>query len=139
MIGYFRNAEATAEVIRDGGWLATGDIASRDPDGMIRIVGRKKELIIRSGFNVYPSDVEAVIADHPAVAMVAVLGRPVEGNEEVVAFVQLKPGQTLDEAGMKAWLRERLSPYKLPAEIRAMELPIGPTGKILKNALKSEL
>ncbi|SDX80278.1 Acyl-CoA synthetase (AMP-forming)/AMP-acid ligase II [Albimonas donghaensis] len=139
MIGYFRNPQATAEVIRDGGWLATGDIASRDPDGMIRIVGRKKELIIRSGFNVYPSDVEAVIADHPAVAMVAVLGRPVEGNEEVVAFVQLKPGETLDEAGMKAWLRERLSPYKLPAEIRAMELPIGPTGKILKNALKSEL
>ncbi|MGI6247396.1 MAG: class I adenylate-forming enzyme family protein [Pseudochelatococcus sp.] len=137
MAGYFRNSEATAEVMRPGGWLATGDIGKLTADGLLAIVGRKKEIIIRSGFNVYPADVEAALTSHPDVAVAAVVGRAVQGNEEIVAFVQPFAGRHPDPEAVRAHLRETLTPYKVPSEIVVLdELPVGPTGKILKSALK---
>ena len=85
--------------MRSGGWLATGDLGRMDEDGKLYIVGRSKELIIRSGFNVYPVEVESVLSMHPGVAQVAVVGREVPGNEEVVAFVQPAPGVSYRRRG----------------------------------------
>ncbi len=137
MKGYYRDAALTATVLTADGWLNTGDMARFDEAGNLFIVGRSKELIIRSGFNVYPVEVEAVLNAHPQVTQSAVVGRPAaDGNEEVVAFVQVAPGLTLSPDEILAFAAERLSPYKRPAEVVVMEaLPAGPTGKILKNQL----
>ena len=136
MKGYYRDPVATAKVLVDG-WLNTGDIARIDPDGALFIVGRTKELIIRSGFNVYPVEVEAVLNSHPAVLQSAVVGRSVTDNEEVVAFVELKPGQQTTSVEIAAFTAVRLSPYKRPCEIIIMSaLPAAATGKILKKKLK---
>jgi acyl-CoA synthetase (AMP-forming)/AMP-acid ligase II len=138
MKGYYRNPELTREAVNDEGWFNTGDMARRDPDGALHIVGRSKELIIRSGFNVYPVEVEQVLNSHPEVVQSAVVGRTVGHNEEVVAFVERVAGSRLDEAAMRPFLRERLSPYKVPSEIRFVaQLPAAPTGKILKSVLKT--
>lgn len=137
MLGYYHNEAATNSVLRSGGWLATGDLGRMDENGKLYIVGRSKELIIRSGFNVYPVEVESVLSLHPGVAQVAVVGREVPGNEEVVAFVQPVPGASLDVDELSRWAAERLAPYKRPAEIILNpDLPIGPTGKIFKVRLK---
>jgi acyl-CoA synthetase (AMP-forming)/AMP-acid ligase II len=137
MLGYYRNEAATAAAMRDGNWLATGDLARMDDQGRLYIVGRSKDLIIRSGFNVYPVEVESVISLFPGVASVAVVGRDVPGNEEVVAFVQPLPGQVLDVDALSQWVNARLAPYKRPSELFIKpELPIGPTGKIFKIRLK---
>jgi acyl-CoA synthetase (AMP-forming)/AMP-acid ligase II len=137
MKGYYRAPEMTAQVIDRDGWLNTGDMARIAPDGALFIVGRSRELIIRSGFNVYPAEVEAVLNAFPGVTQSAVVGRPgPEGNEEVVAFVQVAPGTSLDAAALAGFAADQLSPYKRPGEIRVMEqLPAGATGKILKNRL----
>ena len=136
MKGYYQRPEATTEVIDENGWLNTGDMARIDECGNLHIVGRTKELIIRSGFNVYPPDVEAVLTAHPEVTLSAVVGRPVEGNEEVVAYVQLAPGSTATAEDIRAFAAERLAPYKRPSEVVLMEaLPATPTGKILKGKL----
>ena len=137
MLGYYRNEAATQASMRDGGFLATGDLAKVGVDGHLYIVGRSKELIIRSGFNVYPVEVESVLSLFPGVAQVAVVGRQIEGNEEVVAFVQPAPGLQLDVGAMSRWASDRLAPYKRPSEIIVeAELPIGPTGKIFKSRLR---
>lgn len=140
MQGYFRNPEETAKVLRPGGWLATGDLGEIRPDGMLAIVGRKKEIIIRSGFNVYPTDVEAALTAHPSVMEAAVVGRSVPGNEEVVAFVTAAPGQQVDSAALCGFARGTLTAYKVPSEIIVIDaMPIGPTGKIQKALLKDRL
>lgn len=136
MIGYYKNDAANADVIRTGDFIATGDIARMDQDANLYIVGRQKEVIIRSGFNVYPLEVETVISQFPGVAMNAVFGRAVAGNEEVVAYIQPLAGKTVDEAALREFLRENLAAYKVPSQIYFAELPIGPTGKILKAKLK---
>src|SRR5882757_5356059 len=137
MLGYYRNEAATSAALREGGWLATGDIARMDELGRLYIVGRTKDLIIRSGFNVYPAEVEAVLALFPGVTQAAVVGRTVPDNEEVVAFVQPMPGHGLEVVALSQWAKDRLAPYKRPAEIIVKsELPIGPTGKIFKIRLK---
>lgn len=137
MKGYYRNPELTRETVNAEGWLNTGDLARQGADGALFIVGRSKELIIRSGFNVYPVEVEQVLNSHPLVVHSAVVGRAVAGNEEVVAFVEPAPGSGLEAETLAAFLRERLSPYKLPAQIVLMEhLPATATGKILKNQLR---
>jgi long-chain acyl-CoA synthetase len=137
MLGYYRNANATAAALRDGDWLNTGDLGRMSEQGHLYIVGRSKDLIIRSGFNVYPVEVESVLSLFPGVAQVAVVGRDVPGNEEVVAFVQPSPGCILDPVELANWCSERLAPYKRPTEIIIKaELPIGPTGKIFKIRLK---
>jgi long-chain acyl-CoA synthetase len=137
MLGYYRAPELTAEALTDDGWLRTGDLARVDADGAYHVVGRSKELIIRSGFNVYPVEVEQVLNAHPDVVQSAVVGRAVEGNEEVVAFIEVAQDAAVSEAALRAWLKERLSPYKVPAQIVIMQqLPAAPTGKILKKELQ---
>jgi long-chain acyl-CoA synthetase len=135
MRGYYRAPERTAAVIDADGWFNTGDLA-RFEDDILYIVCRTKELIIRSGFNVYPPEVEAVLNEHPAVVQSAVIGRSVPGNEEVVAFVELLPGSTVTPADLMAHAARQLTPYKRPSEIIVLDtLPAGSTGKILKHRL----
>jgi long-chain acyl-CoA synthetase len=135
MRGYYRNPEATGAVIDADGWFNTGDLA-RFEDDILYIVGRTKELIIRSGFNVYPPEVEAVLNEHPAVAQSAVIGRPVRGNEEVVAYVELFPGSAATPADLMTHATRLLAPYKRPSEIILLDaLPAASTGKILKHLL----
>jgi acyl-CoA synthetase (AMP-forming)/AMP-acid ligase II len=137
MRGYYRNAELTARTVNIEGWLNTGDMARRGTDGALFIVGRSKELIIRSGFNVYPSEVEGVLNAHPAVTHSAVVGRTVPGNEEVVAFVELAPGNVATSEDIACFAAQRLAPYKRPAEIVILPgLPVSATGKILKHQLR---
>ena len=137
MKGYYKAKAQTAEVLTPEGWLNTGDMARLADDGGLFIVGRSKELIIRSGFNVYPVEVEQVLNAHPDITHSAVVGRTVPGNEEVVAFVEPVPGRTLDVDAIAAYLREHLSPYKLPSEIVVMSpLPALPTGKLAKKTMR---
>ena len=140
MLGYYREPEMTAAAMRPGGWINTGDMARQDADGALFIVGRTKELIIRSGFNVYPLEVETVLNAHPAVTQAAVVGRNSsdgDGNEEVVAFVELDPRHRVSTEELQQYLAGRLSPYKCPSEIITMQtLPAATTGKILKGQLR---
>ncbi|RDK11924.1 class I adenylate-forming enzyme family protein [Cupriavidus lacunae] len=136
MQGYFRNAAASSEVLQDG-WLKSGDLASVDLDGNVHLVGRLKDVIIRSGFNVYPLEVETALNMHPSVARSAVVGRNVTLNEEVVAFVELRKNMQATARELLEWLKPRLSPYKRPAEIVFLpSLPLLTSGKIRKAELK---
>jgi acyl-CoA synthetase (AMP-forming)/AMP-acid ligase II len=128
----------TAAALRPGGWLNTGDMARRESDGALFIVGRTKELIIRSGFNVFPLEVETVLNAHPGVTQSAVVGRAVaDGNEEVVAFVQPDPAHAPSVDALHAWAGARLAAYKRPGRIVLMAaLPAAATGKVLKHVLK---
>ena len=136
MHGYYRNEALTARTVDAEGWLNTGDLARCDPDGTLYIVGRTKELIIRSGFNVYPVEVEGVLNAHPAILLSAVVGRAVSGNEEVVAFVELRPGIRVSAEQIAAYLRPLLAPYKQPVEIHVVStLPVAANGKVLKHRL----
>ena len=133
MKGYYRNPEATAAVLQDGA-IHTGDLARIDENGMVHIVGRLKELIIRSGFNVYPPEVEAMLTKHPALEQAAVVGRPVPGNEEIVAFVIARAPVT--GAEIKEWLHQHLAAYKVPQHVFVVDaFPAAATGKILKHKL----
>ena len=137
MLGYYRSPEQTRVAVSEDGWLKTGDLARQDADGTLHIVGRSKELIIRSGFNVYPAEVEHVLNAHPQVVQSAVIGRAVEGNEEVIAFVELVAGAEVSPAELIAWCGERLAPYKRPAELKVLAaMPAASTGKILKHRLR---
>lgn len=140
MLGYYRDPAGTAAVLDADGWLDTGDLARQGPDGALFIDGRSKELIIRSGFKVYPLEVETVLNAHPAVTQSAVIGRALEsGNEEVVAFVQPAAGTALAADELLDWAGARLAPYKRPARIVFMDsLPAAPSGKVLKHRLKSQ-
>ncbi len=136
MAGYFRNAEQTAKVIREDGWLCSGDLGRFDDEGKLHITGRSKELIIRSGFNVFPLEVEAALNDFPGVVHAAVVGRKIEGNEEVLAFVQVAKDAEITEEALKAHAAERLTSYKCPSKIvLTHQLPAAATGKILKHRL----
>jgi long-chain acyl-CoA synthetase len=137
MKGYWRRPEVTDEIIRDG-WFHSGDIGTRDDDGYYFIVDRKKDMIIRGGFNVYPREIEEVLYGHPAVAEAAVIGVPHPSHgEEIAAIVALKPGAEVDEDELIAYSREHLAAYKYPRSVQFRdELPKGPTGKILKRELK---
>lgn len=137
MLGYYRAPALSAAAVTPEGWLRTGDLARREADGALFIAGRAKELIIHSGFNVYPVEVEQALASHPDVLQAAVIGRTELGNEVVVAFVEVRPGRTLDIKALHAWAAQRLAPYKRPAEIRVVDaLPAASTGKVLKHKLK---
>lgn len=137
MLGYYRQPELTRAVIDADGFLKTGDIVSRAPGGELVMQGRAKELIIRSGFNVYPPEIEAVLNSHPKVLNSAVVGRAVEGDEEIIAFVELVPGGAVEMRELLALVEERLARYKKPQQIIVMpHLPVAPSGKIRKNELK---
>jgi acyl-CoA synthetase (AMP-forming)/AMP-acid ligase II len=137
MLGYYRAPEQTAAAIDSQGWFNTGDLARVNGDGHLYIAGRTKELIIRSGFNVYPAEVEAVLNAHEQVVQSAVVGRSVDGNEEVVAFVQLLPGAGISAEDLKAYTAQQLTSYKRPTKLIVLDaLPSASTGKILKHKLR---
>jgi long-chain acyl-CoA synthetase len=138
MKGYFQNPQATAEAMR-GGWFHTGDIGILDDEGYLAIVDRKKDMIIRGGYNVYPRDVEEVLYTHPAIREAAVIGLPSdEHGEEVHAVVALKEGVTASEAEIIAFCKARVAAYKYPRSVEFRDaLPKGPTGKILKRELRT--
>jgi len=139
MVGYYRNPEETAKTIR-GGWLRTGDMGRLDADNFLYIVERKKDLIIRGGFNIYPRDVEEALYAFPGVAEAAVIGLPdTLMGEEVVAFVVLKPGQAATADEVAGFCKTRLAKYKCPKEIRFVDaLPKSPVGKILRKELRGQ-
>jgi long-chain acyl-CoA synthetase len=139
MLGYHGMPEETAKVLR-GGWLHTGDVGYLDEDGYLFIVDRVKDMIIRGGFNIYPHDVEAVLAQHPAVAESAVVGvpDPVYG-EQVEAFVIRRFGVEATEDELMEFCRERLAKYKTPSRITFVpDLPKSQVGKILKRVLREQ-
>jgi fatty-acyl-CoA synthase len=141
MKGYFRRPEENEKVFAWDGellWLKTGDLAYRDEGGRFYIVGRRKEMFISGGENVYPVEVERALYDHPAVKEAAVVGVPDPRWGEVgAAFVALKPGETLEAEALKAFLRQRLAGYKVPKHVVFLEeLPKTGPGKVNKEALK---
>ncbi len=135
MKGYWNLPEATAAAIDAAGWFATGDIGRMDTDGYFYIVDRKKDLIIRGGFNVYPREIEEVVYEHPAVAAAAVVGIPHDTlGEEIGAAVTLRVGMSADPVEIVKFVRQRVAAYKYPRHVWILDsLPQGPTGKILRR------
>jgi long-chain acyl-CoA synthetase len=136
MRGYWNRPEATAEAIK-GGWFYTGDMARQDDDGFFFIVDRKKDMIIRGGFNVYPREIEEVLYEHPDVLEAAVIGvgHPIHG-EEIAAAVALKPGAEATPEELREYVKARVAPYKYPRHVWLVSaLPKGPTGKIQKREI----
>jgi long-chain acyl-CoA synthetase len=138
MLGYYRMPDETARTLRNG-WLHTGDIGRLDADEFLYIVERKKDLIIRGGFNIYPREVEDVLYAHPTVAEAAVVGmRDALMGEDVLAFVALKPGAHADAEAIIAFCQARLAKYKCPKQVRFVDaLPKSPIGKILRKELRN--
>ncbi|HUF48008.1 MAG TPA: long-chain fatty acid--CoA ligase [Vicinamibacterales bacterium] len=138
MKGYYGRPAETAEALR-GGWFHTGDIGVLDEDGYLSIVDRKKDIVIRGGMNVYPREVEELLMTHPAVSLAAVIGVPDERlGEEVKAIVVRRPGMNVTGEELAAFSRERMAAYKYPRHVEFREsLPLGPTGKVLKRALRA--
>ncbi|MBB5872647.1 long-chain acyl-CoA synthetase [Allocatelliglobosispora scoriae] len=138
--GYLDRPEATAQVMVDG-WFRSGDLGQKDADGFITIVDRKKDLIIRGGFNIYPREVEEVLARHPSIAQVAVVGVPDEiFGEEICAVVVVAAGAALTEDELVTWCKEHLGRHKYPRQVRfAEELPLGPSLKVLKRELRRRI
>ncbi len=135
MRGYYRAPDLTAKAIDSDGWFNTGDLARFEGDCLF-IAGRTKEMIIRSGFNVYPAEVEAVLNSHQAVVQSAVVGRNAGANEEVVAFVQLLKGTSVTPSELMNYAGGQLTSYKRPSQIIVLDaLPATSTGKILKHKL----
>jgi len=136
MKGYWERADATAETVRDG-WLYTGDMGQIDEDGYFFIVDRKKDLIIRGGYNVYPREIEEILYEHPAVREAAVIGVPHdEYGEEIGAAVALKDGESVSESELRDFVKEQVAAYKYPRQLWFVDdLPKGPTGKILKREI----
>lgn len=137
MPGYLADNAATAQVMRADGWYASGDLGYCAPDGALFVVGRLKEMIIRSGFNVYPGEVEAVLNSFDGIQRSAVVGRrQSDGNEEILAFVEPMAGTVIDMEALQAFIRENLAPYKRPAHVLSIEaLPMTHSGKVLKRSL----
>lgn len=138
-IGYWKKEEETAEAMRNG-WFHTGDMGRFDEDGYLYIVDRMKDMIVVSGFNVYPIEVENAILRHPKVIDCAVIGVPDDyQGESVKACIVLAPGETLDEEELNAYCREHLAAFKVPKQVSFREaLPKNPTGKVLKRVLRDE-
>ncbi|MGV9292097.1 long-chain-fatty-acid--CoA ligase [Streptomyces sp. NPDC003719] len=136
--GYLGRPEATAEALVDG-WFRTGDLGTKDDEGFLRIVDRKKDVVIRGGYNVYPREVEEVLMRHPGIAQVAVIGLPDElHGEEVCAVVVPAPGTAADGAAITEWSRQHLGRYKYPRRVEFTdELPLGPSMKVLKRELRA--
>jgi long-chain acyl-CoA synthetase len=139
MAGYWNRPSATAQTIRDG-WVYTGDLAQADEDGYVTIVGRKKDMIVVSGFNVYPDEVDAVLISHPAVLETATIGLPdPKRGETVKAFVVLKPGQSATVDELREFCKKELAPYKVPWIIEFLEeLPKSSMMKILRKDLRQQ-
>jgi acyl-CoA synthetase (AMP-forming)/AMP-acid ligase II len=136
MKGYYRDAQATAAAMQPDGFFRSGDLGRFGRNGDLYIVGRKKELIIRSGFNIYPPEIEAMLTRHSDILQAAVVGRQIKGDEEVLAFLLTSGGASEEE--ISHWLRARLAAYKMPQHLIIVDnFPTAPTGKILKHKLVS--
>jgi long-chain acyl-CoA synthetase len=137
--GYYKDPDATAKAFRNG-WFHTGDIGYRDDEGFFYIVDRKSDMIIRGGENIYPREIDEVLYQHPAILAAATIGIPDPlYGEEVTSFVVLKDGANAAADDLIAFCRERLADYKCPKTIRlVMEIPKGPTGKLLKRELSAD-
>jgi acyl-CoA synthetase (AMP-forming)/AMP-acid ligase II len=140
MAGYYKNPEATAEASRHG-WHHTGDIGYLDDDNFLFIVDRAKDMVITGGFNVYSTEVEQTIMQHPAVQDCAVIGLPDDKwGERLTAVLQLRNGATLDPSEIKSFVKQRIGSVKTPKQIEVWpDLPRSKVGKILKNDLKAKL
>src|SRR5699024_4029795 len=141
MKGYYNMPEKTQQALDGDGWLYTGDLGTLDEYGYLRIVGRKKEMIIRGGFNIYPREVEEVFYKHPDVMEVAIVGLPDTVLGEVsCACVKLKPNSSADEEALLTYIKGRVADYKVPNELLIVdELPMTASGKIKKTALQEQL
>ncbi|WP_278407151.1 AMP-binding protein [Pseudomonas rhodesiae] len=138
MLGYWNNPEATRESIDEAGWMHTGDLASMDEHGYVRIAGRNKDMIIRGGENVYPRELEEFFFTHPAVADVQVIGIPdARYGEEIVAWIKLHPGHATDELDLQGWCKGRIAHFKTPKHFKFVdEFPMTVTGKIQKFRMR---
>ncbi len=136
MKGYYKAPEQTAQALDAEGWLRTGDLLRAEPDGALYVMGRIKDLIIRSGFNVYPSEVEAALNAYAGVRQSCVVGVPRDGDEQIIAFVEAEDGLSIEAEALQAFARERLAPYKRPQKIILLSrLPAADNGKILRKAV----
>ncbi|WP_422418484.1 AMP-binding protein [Pseudomonas sp. GZD-222] len=138
MLGYWNNPVASAESIDEEGWMHTGDLASMDEQGYVRIVGRSKDMIIRGGENIYPRELEEFFSTHPAVADVQVIGIPcARYGEEIVAWIRLHPGEDPGEDALRDWARARIAHFKVPRYFRFVEqFPMTVTGKVQKFRMR---
>jgi long-chain acyl-CoA synthetase len=136
MNGYLNLPDASARAVVDG-WFRTGDLGTKDADGYLWIVDRKKDMILRNGYNVYPREVEEVVSHHPDVSSVAVFGVADDAHgQEIMACVVLAAGADTGPEELRAWAEEKLAAYKFPRRIEIVEsLPLGPSGKVLKREL----
>ena len=139
MQGYYGNEEATKAAIEPDGWMHTGDVAKMDEGGYIYIVDRRKDMILTAGFNIYPAELERVIAAHPDVALVAVGGQPDEAKGEIAkAYIVLREGKQGDVESILAHCREHLAAYKVPKRVQFVDdLPKTSTGKVMRRELKT--
>jgi long-chain acyl-CoA synthetase len=137
MMGYYKKPEETAAVLEDG-WLKTGDVGFMDEDGYVTIVDRKKDMIIASGFNVYPKEVDELLMTHPKVLEVCTIGVPdAYRGENVKTYIVVKPGQTLTEEEVQVFCRASLAAYKVPRLVQFIDtLPKSAVGKILRRELR---
>lgn len=137
MKGYWKNPDETRKILTEDGWLLTGDIARVDPEGFVYLVDRKKDIILVSGFNVYPNEIEGVLASHPAVLEVAVIGVPDPISGEAVKAFVVRKDEAVTSEELRAYCRERLTGYKIPKTIEFREtLPKSPIGKVLRRLLR---
>lgn len=141
MLGYYKNPEATAAAIDSDGWLHSGDLAVRLPNGYYKITGRIKDMVIRGGENIYPREIEEFLFTHPDVEQSAVVGVPdPKYGEELCAWIKLKPGSTLDENAIREYCRKRLAHYKVPRYVRFVDsFPQTVTGKIQKFKIREHM
>jgi long-chain acyl-CoA synthetase len=139
MLGYWQRPEATREVLDEAGWFATGDVAVIQADGYLKIVDRKKDMIVVSGFNVYPNELEDVCVRHPGVLECAAIGEPDPTSGEVIKLFVVRSDPALTEESVRSWCREHLTAYKVPKKIVFRdELPKSNVGKILRRELRGQ-
>ena len=138
MIGYWNNPEGTRAAIDDARWMHTGDLATMDEHGYVRIVGRNKDMIIRGGENVYPRELEEFFFTHPAVADVQIIGIPdARYGEEIVAWIKLHPGHVATALELQGWCKDRIAHFKTPRYFKFVdEFPMTVTGKIQKFRMR---
>jgi fatty-acyl-CoA synthase len=141
MLGYWDDAERTAETIDKNGWIHTGDLATMDADGYCNIVGRIKDMVIRGGENIYPREIEEFLYRHPAIQDVQVFGIPDQRyGEELCAWIKLRPGGSLSETDIKAFCQGQIAHYKVPRHVRFVdEFPMTVTGKIQKFVMRERM